>query len=34
MLIDNAEFHEVTGTWDYSTLGERVRIGRDCFIER
>jgi UDP-3-O-[3-hydroxymyristoyl] glucosamine N-acyltransferase len=27
-------FGEITGDWDYSTLPDAVRVGKDCFIER
>lgn len=30
-MVDLAE---ITGTWDYGTLGDNVRIGADCLIER
>jgi acetyltransferase-like isoleucine patch superfamily enzyme len=28
------DMHELTGTWDYSTLPENVRLGDGCFLER
>lgn len=30
---DDPALAEWTGRWDYSTLGPRVRLGRDCFLE-
>lgn len=28
------DMNEITGNWDYSTLPENVKIGKDCWLER
>ena len=33
-LIDDAEFDEITGRWDYAKLPSNIRLGADCFLER